>query len=150
MGNYLNKLRWKITRANNPPQPTHQVTIEIRPRKSFAQERFKSNPEFRNQIIVYSIKFWKCFAESTTPIALPKKPPSQQFIASAEVSNTARCSSKTNELRDTDPTGCRTRNTTTLFVYIHGVEVKICSVYYWIQLIEAIDQYSITGPIRNY
>ena len=35
----------------------HQVTIEIRFRKSLAQERFKSNLEFRNQIIVSSIKF---------------------------------------------------------------------------------------------
>ena len=34
----------------------HQVTIEIRFRKSLAQERFKSNLEFRNQIIVSSIK----------------------------------------------------------------------------------------------
>ena len=31
---------------------------------------------------------------------------------SVEVSNIARCSSKTNELRDIDPIGCRTRNIT--------------------------------------
>ena len=36
--------------ANNPLQLIHQVTIEIRFRKSLAQERFKSNLEFRNQI----------------------------------------------------------------------------------------------------
>ena len=36
------------------------------------------------------------------PIALFKKFLSSQFIASAEVSNIARCSSKTNELRDID------------------------------------------------
>ena len=61
MGNYFNELRWKIIRANNPLQLIHQVTIEIRFRKSLAQERFKSNLEFRNQIIVSSIKFWKCY-----------------------------------------------------------------------------------------
>ena len=44
-------------RANNPFQFIHQVTIEIRFRKSLAQERFKSNLEFRNQIIESSIKF---------------------------------------------------------------------------------------------
>ena len=37
----------------------HQVTIEIGFRKSLAQERFKSNLEFRNQIIVSSIKLRK-------------------------------------------------------------------------------------------
>ena len=35
----------------------HLVNIEIRFRKSMAQERFKSNLEFKNQIIVSSIKF---------------------------------------------------------------------------------------------
>ena len=34
----------------------HQVTIEIRFKKSLAQERLKSNLEFRYQIIVSSIK----------------------------------------------------------------------------------------------
>ena len=63
MGNYFNELRWKIIRANNLLQLIHQVTIEIRFRKSLAQETFKSNLEFRNQIIVSSIKFWKCFAK---------------------------------------------------------------------------------------
>ena len=33
-----------------------------------------------------------------------------QFIASVEVCNIARCSSKTNESRDIDSIGCRTRN----------------------------------------
>ena len=42
MGNYFNELRWKIIRANNLLQLIHQVTIEIRFRKSMAQERFKS------------------------------------------------------------------------------------------------------------
>ena len=51
----------------------HQVTIEIRFRKSLAQERFKSNMEFRNQIIVSSIKFRKGFAKFMIPIALFKK-----------------------------------------------------------------------------
>ena len=51
----------------------NQVTIEIRFQKSLAQERFKSNLEFRNQIIVSSIKFWKSFAKFMIPIALFKK-----------------------------------------------------------------------------
>ena len=54
----------EIIRANNLLQFIHQVTIEIRFRKSLAQERFKSNLEFRNQIIVSSIKFRKGFAKS--------------------------------------------------------------------------------------
>ena len=73
MGNYFNELRWKIIRANNLLQFIHQVTIEIKFRKSLAQERFKSNLEFRNQIIVSSIKFWKCFANFMIVIALFKK-----------------------------------------------------------------------------
>ena len=73
IGNYFNELRWKIIRANNLLQLIHQVTIEIRFRKSLAQKRFKSNLEFRNQIIVSSIKFWKCFAKFMIPIALFKK-----------------------------------------------------------------------------
>ena len=72
MGNYFNELRWKIIRANNLFQFIHQVIIEIRFRKSLAQKRFKSNLEFRNQIIVSSIKFWKCFAKFMIPIALFK------------------------------------------------------------------------------
>ena len=73
MGNYFDELRWKIIRANNLLQFIHQVTIEIRFRKSLVQERFKSNLEFRNQIIVSSIKFWKCLAKFMIPIALFKK-----------------------------------------------------------------------------
>ena len=73
MGNYFNELRWKIIRTNNLLQFIHQVTIEIRFQKSLAQERFKPNLEFRNQIIVSSIKFWKSFAKFMIPIALFKK-----------------------------------------------------------------------------
>ena len=101
-----------MIRASNLLQFIHQVTIEFRLRKSFAQERFKSNLEFRYQIIVSSIKFRKGFVKIIIPIALFKKFLSQQFITSVEVSNIARCSSKPNELRDIDSTGCRARNTT--------------------------------------
>ena len=73
MGNYFNELPWKIIRANNLLQFIHQVTLEIRFQKSLAQDRFKSNLEFRNQIIVSSIKFWKCFAKFMILIALFKK-----------------------------------------------------------------------------
>ena len=51
----------------------HQVTIEFRFRKSLAHEGFKSNLEFRYQIIVLSINFRKCFANVMIPIALFKK-----------------------------------------------------------------------------
>ena len=47
----------KIIRANNLLQFIQQVTIEIRFQKSLAQERFKFNLEFRNQIIKSSIRF---------------------------------------------------------------------------------------------
>ena len=97
---------------NNLLQFMHQVTIEFRFRKSLAQERFKSNLEFRYQIIVSSIKFRKCFAKFMILIALFKKLLSSQFIASVEVYNIARCSSKTNELRNIDSIGCRARNIT--------------------------------------
>ena len=73
MGNYFNELRWKIIIANNLLQFIHQGTIEIKFRKSLAQERFKSNLEFRNQIIVSSIKFRKGLAKFMIPIALFKK-----------------------------------------------------------------------------
>ena len=73
MGNYFNELRWKFFRVNNLLQFIHQVTIEFRFRKSLAQERFKSNLEFRNQIIVSSIKFRKGLAKFMTPVALFKK-----------------------------------------------------------------------------
>ena len=57
------------------------------------------------------MKFRKGFAKFMIPIALFKKFMSQQFIVSVEVSNMARCSSKTNELRDIDSIGCRERGT---------------------------------------
>ena len=63
----------KIIRTNNLLQFIHQVTIKFRFRKSFAQERFKSDLEFRYQIIVSSIKFRKGFAKFMIPIALYKK-----------------------------------------------------------------------------
>ena len=53
--NLYTKVR-KVTKIRNR---YNQVTIEIRFRKSLAQERFESNLEFRNQIIVSSIKFEK-------------------------------------------------------------------------------------------
>ena len=66
------------------------------------QERFKSNLEIRYQIIVSSIKFRKDLAKFMIPIALFNKFLSKQFIGSVVVSNMARCSYKTNELRDID------------------------------------------------
>ena len=77
-----------------------------------AQERFNSNLEFRNQIIVSSIKLRKGFAKLMILIALFKEFPRRQCIASDEDSNIARCSSQTNELRDIDSIGCRARNIT--------------------------------------
>ena len=63
-----------------------------------AQDRFKSNLEFRYQIIVYSINFRKGFVKLMIPIALLKKFLSKHYIANAEVSNMARCSHKMKEL----------------------------------------------------
>ena len=63
----------KIIRANNLLHLIHQVTIEFRFRKTLALDRFKSSWEFRDQIIVSSIKFRKGFAKLTIPIALFKK-----------------------------------------------------------------------------
>ena len=63
----------KIIRTNNLLQFIHKVTIEIGFRKSLAQERFMFNLEFRNQIIVLSIKFRKGFAKFMLLIALFKK-----------------------------------------------------------------------------
>ena len=63
----------KIIRVNNLLQFIHQVTIEFRFRKSLAEKRFKSNLEFRYQVIVSSIKFRKGFAKFMIPIALFKK-----------------------------------------------------------------------------
>ena len=54
---------------------------------SLMQERFVSNMEFRYQIIVLEIKFWKVFVKFMIPIALFKKFLSDQFIASVEISN---------------------------------------------------------------
>ena len=73
MRNYFDELPWKIIRTNNLLQFIHEVTIEIRFLKTLAQERFKSNLEFRNQIIVSSIKFRKGFAKFMIPMALFKK-----------------------------------------------------------------------------
>ena len=56
-----------------PLQFIHQVTMEFRFRKSFAQERFKSKFEFRYQIIVSAIQFREGFAKFMIPIALFKK-----------------------------------------------------------------------------
>ena len=63
----------KIINANNLLQFIHQFTIDFRFQKSLAQERFKSNLDFRYQIIVSSIKFRKSFAKFMIPIALFKK-----------------------------------------------------------------------------
>ena len=63
----------KIIRAKNLFQFIHQVTIEFMFGKSLAQERLKSNLEFRYQIIVSSIKFRKGFAKFMIAIALFKK-----------------------------------------------------------------------------
>ena len=71
-----------MIRTNNLLQFIHQVTIEFRYEKSLRQEIFKSNLEFRYQIIVSSIKFRKGFAKCMIPIALFKKFLSKQFIAS--------------------------------------------------------------------
>ena len=76
MENYFNELRWKDIRANNLIQFIYQVTIELRFQKSLTHERFKSNLEFSDQIIVssiMSIKFRKGFAKFMIPLALFKK-----------------------------------------------------------------------------
>ena len=62
----------KNIRANNFLLFIHQVTIQFKFRKSLAQERLKSNLEFRYQIIVSSIKFWKGFAMFMILVALFK------------------------------------------------------------------------------
>ena len=67
IGNYFNEL---LIRANKLLPFIHQDTIEFRFRKSLVQERFKSNLEFKYQIIVSSIKFRKDFAKFMIPIAL--------------------------------------------------------------------------------
>ena len=60
-------------RANNLLQFIHQVAIEFRLRKSWAQARVKSYLELRYQIIVSSIKLRNGFAKFMIPIALFKK-----------------------------------------------------------------------------
>ena len=73
MGNYFNELRWKIIRAINLLQFIRQVTIEFMFWNSLAQERFKSNLEYRYQIIVSSVKFRKGFAKLMIQMAFFKK-----------------------------------------------------------------------------
>ena len=60
-------------RDNNLIQFIFHLTTEFRFGKSLAQERFKSNLEFRYQIIVTCTKLRKCFAKFMIPIALFKK-----------------------------------------------------------------------------
>ena len=83
--------------------------------------------EFRYQIIVSSIKFRKGFAKLMIPIALFKKFLSEQFISSVEVSNIARFSSKTNELKDMDSIGCRVRSITIQKWKIDNFKINIVS-----------------------
>ena len=86
MGNCFNELRLYIIRANNHLQFIHQ---------------FIPPSHHRIQVPkVSSIKFRKGFAKFMIPITLFKKLLSLQFIASVDVSDMARCSSKMNELRD--------------------------------------------------
>ena len=73
MENYFNELRRKIIIANNLLQFIYHVTIEFMFPKSLTQERFKSNLEFRYQIIVSSIQFRKDFAKFMMQIALFEK-----------------------------------------------------------------------------
>ena len=86
-GKYFNELRWKNIRANNLLQFNHQVTIEIRFRNSLTQERFKPNLEFRNQIIVSSIKFWKCFANEASTRAPTNSDMSQLLVTSSRTAS---------------------------------------------------------------
>ena len=58
-------------------------------------------------------------------IAFFKKFLSLQFIASVEVSNIARCSSKTIELRDIDSIGCRAKNITIYKWEIDNFKIKV-------------------------
>ena len=74
MGNYLLNCAEKNIRASNLFfQFKHQMTMNFRFGESFVQERFKSNLEFRYQIIVSSIKFRKIFAKLMILIAFLKK-----------------------------------------------------------------------------
>ena len=65
-----------------------------------------------NQTNKQTIELREGFAKFTITIALFKKFLSLQFIVSVDVSNMARCSSKTNELSDIDSIRCRAKNTT--------------------------------------
>ena len=52
MGNCINKLRWKIIRANNLLQFIHQISIEFRFRKHLAQEKFKMDGSLEGKCIL--------------------------------------------------------------------------------------------------
>ena len=114
------------------------------------QERFKSNSEFRYQIIVSAIKFKKGFVKFNIPIAFFKKFLSYQHIASVEVSNMARCSGKSDEMRDIISIGCRARNITIYKWEIDNFQIKI--VTFIVILIETIsfeiEHISIEQSIR--
>ena len=79
-------------------------------------QEIKSKLEFRYQIIVSLIKFRIGFVKFIIPIAFLKKLMSY-FIASVEVSNVARCSSKTDGLSVIDSIVCRARNITIKMEY---------------------------------
>ena len=143
MGNYSNELRRKTIRPNNLLQFIHQVTIEFKFRKSLAQERFKSNLEVRYQKIVSSVKFRKGFAKIMIPIAFFKKFLSLQFIASVEVSNMARCSSK----RISNSVGCRARNITDL---AEAVPIAKCKwVCMWLENVTITGHRETHGTLRK-
>ena len=72
MRNYLINCAEK-NRANNLLQCIHQVTIELGFRNSLTQERFKSDLEFRYQIIVLLLNLRKGFAKLRIPIVLFRK-----------------------------------------------------------------------------
>ena len=72
MGNYFNKLRWKIMRANNPLQFIHQVT-----KNSCSESPWRKrdlSPTWNLDIkSKSSLKFRKYFAKFMIPVALFKK-----------------------------------------------------------------------------
>ena len=100
--------------AEKPPEPTIPPNLHTKPPKNPSSE----NPWYKRDSS-------QTLNPDTKPQHRPQKPEkvlrslrnrqpclrslSQQFIANVEVSNMVRCSSKTNELRDTDPTGRRAR-----------------------------------------
>ena len=59
-------------KVTNSQLDTTNESREVSP-PPLVQERFKSNLEFRNQVIVSSIKFRKGFAKFMIPLALFKK-----------------------------------------------------------------------------